>query len=265
MTFQIYIKQKYWLVTETIRYHFAEIIFICKWPFLKRKGKILNINQFEQKIYSQHGEDGIIKFFLDSIGRTNKFCVEFGVGDGRECNTRYLIVKEKWISLHMDYNNGGNSKIKKELITAENINYLFRKYNVPLEFDLLSIDIDFNDYWVWKEIVDYRPRLVIIEYNASVPVSESRVVTYSPDRCWDGSNYFGASLLALQRLGAVKGYTLVACDNSGTNAFFIRSDILVPNLIIKDISVIYKPPGYGEKINGRHIGHRSSHEIMNSI
>ena len=157
-----------------------------------------------------------------------------------------------------------NLDIKSEKVTAENIQNLFKKYSVPKIFDLLSIDIDYNDYWVWKAIEDYVPRVVIIEFNSSIPPDESRVVPYDPDSKWDGTNYFGASLLALKNLGLEKGYTLVGCDNNGVNAFFCKSD-LISEFKIKDFHDLYRPPQYGEIINGAHIGHPPSNKKMINI
>jgi len=266
-----------------------------------------DINQHERKIYSQNGEDGIVEFIFSKIGTTNKFSVEFGVGNGLECNTILLLERMGWEGLMMDY--GADQKIKwsnilnkawsnrnlgfkdnlkkdvtflkkiikqqertkqfqpdikNERVTADNIQNLFQKYNVPKKFDLLSIDIDFNDYWVWKSIVDYSPRVVIIEYNSSVPPSESRVVPYDPDAIWDGTNYFGASLLALRNLGIKKGYTLLGCDQNGVNAFFCQSDLL-KEFRIKDIEDLYMPPKYGELINDVYIGHPKSNREMIEI
>jgi len=258
-----------------------------------------------KKIYSQNGEDGIIDFVFKEIGLTNKFCVEFGVGNGFESNTAYLR-ENGWNGLWMDYGSekpktvnlirkllsykfhmmkkymqyrkkqksikirrhkfSFYSEIKKENVTAENIEYLFEKYGVPKEFDLLSIDIDYNDYWVWKAIINYNPRVVIIEYNASVPYTESRVVPYDPSHVWDGTDYFGASLLALKKLGESKGYTLIGTDNSGVNAFFVKSDIIKDIIIpIEDMRWLYHIPLYGENINGHYLGHPKSDKIMNLI
>jgi len=276
------------------------------------KGKYLddefNINLHEKKIYSERGEDGIIEFIFSKIGTTNKFFVEFGVANGFQCNTRYLLEKKGWKGLMMDYSSdekkgwkglmrwawliyqqigwkesirkGGvllkktiaktkGSKylqfyIKKEKVTAENVQNLFQKYNVPKNFDLLSIDIDSNDYWVWQAITDYYPRVVVIEYNASFNPTQSKVVRYNPDAIWDGTNYFGASLLALQNLGSTKGYTLVGCTNSGVNAFFCKTE-LIKGTKIKNIQDLYKPPKYGKKINGVHIGHPQSEKKMIEI
>jgi hypothetical protein len=134
-------------------------------------------------------------------------------------------------------------RVKQERITAENIQALFGKYNVPTEFDLLSVDIDGNDYWVWKAITDYHPRVVVIEYNSTIPPSESKTIPYDPNWMWDGStNYFGASLLAVKTLGEQKGYVLVGCDSSGTNAFFVKSGLVQGKFVVGDVSSLYRPP-----------------------
>lgn len=266
-----------------------------------------DVNLHEKKIYSQNGEDGILEYIFSKIGTTNKFSVEFGVGNGFECNTVNLLEKKGWNGLMMDYgadqkiqwknvmNKAWSNKnlslkenikkysrftkkilkrkkrsmnfqfdIKIEKVTAENIQKLFQKYNVPKYFDLLSIDIDYNDYWVWKSIVDYIPRVIVIEFNSSISPFESKVVPYDPDSKWDGTNYFGASLLALKNLGLEKGYTLVGCDNNGVNAFFCKSD-LISEFKIKDFHDLYRPPQYGEIINGAHIGHPPSNKKMINI
>lgn len=208
--------------------------------FMKNK-KIENINLFEQKYCSQNGEDGIIKIIFDKIKTTNQFCVEFGIHP-KEGNTIYL-GKKSWNCLWMD-GNGDGKHIKKEFITAENINSLLKKYKVPKEFDLLSIDIDYNDYWVWKAINGYSPRVVVIEYNSSFSPLESKTVKYNPKAVWDGTSYFGASLLALAKLGKSKGYTLVCCESRGVNAFFVRNDLIGNNFVLKSIEETYKPPRY---------------------
>lgn len=265
------------------------------------------INEFEKKIYSQNGEDGIIDYIFSKIKTTNKFSVEFGVGDGFESNTAYLLEKKNWNGLMMDY--GSDDKIhvsnvikkawknknlgfkknlrndirfakkilsrnkrtksfhfdiKNERVTAENIQNLFAKYDVPINFDLLSIDIDFNDYWVWKSIVDYSPRVVIIEYNSSIPFNESKVVPYDPDYIWDGTNYFGASLLALNNLALQKGYALVGCDSNGINAFFCKTELL-DDYSLNSIDKLYRSPKYGKIVDGKHIGHPVSNKKMINI
>ena len=242
------------------RAFFSSIKFYILFNFLKDKN-ISNINLFEKSIYSQNGEDGIIEYIFYKIKTTNKFYVEFGVEDGAESNTRYLRLRKDWKGLLMDGKNKNKQiNLRREFITAENIEKLFKKYNVPKNIDLLSIDIDFNDYYVWKAIKKYNPRLVIIEYNSSISPPESKVVKYNSKRTWDGTNYFGASLLALKKLGESKGYSLICCDNTGTNAFFLKRN-LFKYFQARDYLKIFKKPNYGKNNKG----HKKSKEKMIEI
>ncbi len=118
----------------------------------------------------------------------------------------------------------GRLKVVESRVTAENVNTLFERAGFAGEIDLLSIDIDYNDYWVWKAIDIVKPRVVVIEYNATLRPPLSLVVPYVPAVIWNGTSYFGASLEALVRLGGSKGYRLVGCTISGVNAFFVRDD-----------------------------------------
>ena len=199
----------------------------------------------EAKVYSQNGEDGVIEAIFARLGTTNKYFVEFGCEDGTECNSAYLL-DQAWTGLMMDgagVCNNPKATIRKEFVTAENINWLFHKYGVPPEFDLLSIDIDGNDFWVWREIV-VRPRVVVIEYNASVPPDVRVTIVYDPMFCFNGTDYFGASLLALKELGQRKGYTLVYCERAGVNAFFVADEALPRGYRPPPIETIYRPPNY---------------------
>ncbi len=198
------------------------------------------LNRYEFKVFSQAGEDGIISEIFNRIGTTNKFFVEFGVGNGLENNSAYLLVKGwqgYWIegsdrfcqSIRQSFEDliaNQQLTLKNTFITGENIEDLFRKGNVPTELDLLSIDIDGNDYWVWQAITNYRPRVVILEYNAIYPPESSWVMQYNPSHQWKYNSHMGSSLKALEKLSHQKGYKLVACSFSGVNAFFVREDLL---------------------------------------
>jgi len=198
------------------------------------------LNRCECKVYSQNGEDGIIEEIFNRIGVTNQYFVEFGAGDGLQNNTAYLLAKGwsgHWIesdrangdNIRRTYGfmiEGGHLKVDQKSVTAENIETLFESANVPEEFDILSIDIDGNDYWVWKAIEQFHPRTIVIEYNAHYLPSVRWVQKYDVNRVWDGTSYFGASLKSLELLGADKGYKLVGCDFAGVNAFFVRQDLV---------------------------------------
>ncbi len=102
------------------------------------------------------------------------------------------------------------------------------------ELDLLSIDIDYNDYWIWRALTVVKPRVVIIEYNASFPPPISLVVPYEPKATWQvGTNYSGASLEAMTRLAHTKGYSLIGCNFTGINAFYVRNDLIRDDIFLK--------------------------------
>jgi len=197
------------------------------------------------KVFSQNDEDGIIQEIFRRIGVTDRTFVEFGVETGIECNTAKLLV-EGWRGLWIESVAPNAAKIRENFrdfiikqalmleqktVTAENIDELLTRAGMQGEIDLFSIDIDYNDYWVWKAIETIVPRVVVIEYNASLRPPMSLVVPYRPDGCWDGSNFYGASLEALVRLGRIKGYRLVGCSIAGVNAFFVRSDLCADHFL----------------------------------
>ena len=187
----------------------------------------------EFKKYSQAGQDGVIESIFKAIGTTNKYFVEFGAGDGLHLsNTANLRLHHYWEGLLMDEDPCARLgfpvvAVKKEKVTAENVQNLFKKYKVPRSFDFLSIDIDGMDFWVWRAIIMYWPRVVSIEFNSKFRWDESFTVHYDPDRIWDGTDYYGASLAALHKLGRMKGYRLVHIVEN-LDAFFVRTDCMGP-------------------------------------
>lgn len=201
----------------------------------------------ESSTYSQNGEDGVLKRIFEQIGTTNKYFVEFGTGPyGLERNTRRLEVEDGWQGLLMDLCAHENSSVRREQITAENINELFAKYEVPHEFDLLSIDIDGNDYWILKALAEhYQPRAMVLEYNASFPPPAKKSIEYEPDFMWQKTDYYGASLAALEALSRRRGYCLVYCDLRGINAFLVRQDV-IPEFKGKPVEQMFRGPNFAK-------------------
>ena len=143
----------------------------------------MDLSLFEKKVFSQNGEDGITMKLLELIydgDNHNKFYVEFGVESGKECNTRILREKYKWKGLQMDGSNEDNSiNLKNEFITKENVVELFKKYDVPHNINLLSVDIDYNDFYCLKEILaNYKCDIIICEYNATHLANEDKIIIY---------------------------------------------------------------------------------------
>jgi hypothetical protein len=222
-----------------------------------KKEAINPLNRFENKIYSQHGEDGIIRELFKRIGTTSKTFFEFGAGSGSENNTIALLL-DGWRGWWID---GGNYVdvykklfptsieenklvVAKKMVTSKNINSIVRELGIPKEIDLISIDIDGNDYYVWEALEAVSPRVVVIEYNSAYPPDmhflQNESVSY-----WNGSNFFGTSLHTLNELAKKKGYTLVCCDLIGANAFFVRNDCLGNTFeCAGDVEKIWQTPKY---------------------
>ena len=221
----------------------------------------------EFRAYSQFGEDGILLYIFSIIGATNKKCVEICGGGGYD-NTANLIINHGWNGLFFE---GSESHIERgrkfyarcadtkvwppklvqAWVTAENVNSLIAKNGYSGEIDLLSLDMDGMDYWVWKAIECVRPRVVALEYNSVWGPDASVTVPYRPDFIAENNNvsllqnqarrvtntfagkqladrvdnYFGASLAAFVKLGKRKGYRLVGCERYGFNAFFVKSGV----------------------------------------
>jgi hypothetical protein len=204
----------------------------------RRRRRFSALDGAEESFYSQNGEDGILRELLFRVGFEKRYFVEFGAGDGRENNTALLAQQYGWggvyiegdpsdaAALTMLYESNPAVRVLNERITRENIGKLFARAAIPAEFDLLSIDIDGNDYWVWSELQDYRSRVVVVEYNAAFVPPRRWVMAYNPEHRWDGTKYFGASLESYALLGRRLGYELVGTESRGVNAFFVRADLL---------------------------------------
>jgi hypothetical protein len=146
---------------------------------------MINLQEYEEKMFSQNGEDGIISRLIHLLyhDMTNKYYVEFGVEDGKECNTRLLREVFGWKGLMMDGSNTNEDiNLQQEFITKENIIELFQKYNVPSTINLLSVDIDFNDFYCLNKILSkYTCDIIICEYNSTHLPNEDKVIIYDKD------------------------------------------------------------------------------------
>lgn len=250
--------------TEAIKGIYYGLRFLFNWR-LKRNHKIKNINAFEYRGYSQNREDGLLQIIFHKIGITNKFYVELGAEDGSECNTRFLKEFYSWEGLLIDTDSRGSTEVKEEFVNKDNIEELLSRYKVPRRFDLLSFDIDGNDYWVWESIKRFKPRVVVVEYNSIKGYKKSLAIKYDPNFIYEGTDYFGASLKALVDLGKLKGYTIVGCDENGVSAFFVKDGLMENNFFKKGLKDIYRPPKYGNKQDGKYIGYKNDSRKMITV
>lgn len=211
------------------------------------------------KCYSQHDEDGILAEIFRRIGVARKTFVEFGVGDGLENNTAWLLA-QGWRGLWMDGDEEnaraiafgfapliarGVLQFRREFITRENVDGLIAAAGLGAEIDLLSIDVDGNDAYLWEAIACVKPRVVAIEYNAKFPPPAAWRIAYNPAHRWNSDDYVGASLAALDQVARAKGYRLVGCNLVGVNAFFVREDLAGSHFAAPaDPAHLYQPARY---------------------
>lgn len=238
------------------------------------------INQWEYRVFSQHREDGVIDHLLDSVGAGNRMFVEFGFGPD-VCNCLNLVMNRAFSGLFID---GSEEKCRiaravyerldkrevtvvESFLTTENINQTILEAGVTGEIDVLSIDVDGNDYWFWAALTAVKPRVVIIEYNASLGRDRSLTVPYDPafvryEKHASGF-YHGASLLALVRLGKKIGYRLVGCDSTGVNAFFLRDDLHAPGIDTLSVDEAFFP--HRSRVKYKHISESEQFERIRTM
>ena len=197
------------------------------------------LERFGAQVASQNEEDGMLAEVFRRIGTTNETFFEFGVGNGLQNNTLQFLFRGwrgAWVEINQpklafirqrfaDPIGRGALQVTGSPVTAENIDEVVRSLGLPEDLDLLSIDIDGNDYHVWKALGAIRPRVVIIEYNPRFPPPIRVVKQYDPDYRWSADTDIGASLQSLTDLATAKGYDLVGTCIGGLNAIYVRSDV----------------------------------------
>ncbi len=196
-----------------------------------------DLTAYELRVFSQNGEDGVLAEILRRIGVTGGTFVEFGVGDGIEGYTVFLAQVLGWSGAYLEADARAYAGLERRFaanprvttlhaaVEPETVEALFDRAGVAEEPDVLSIDVDGNDYWIWRALERHRPRAVVIEYNGALDPRVPRVMPYTPGFEWDGTTGYGASLAALEQLAAEKGYRLVHTELAGVNAFFVRSEL----------------------------------------
>jgi hypothetical protein len=240
----------------------TQISLLLTYRAMAQEGKRLpKISEIGFSCYSQTDEDGILLYLFALLGFTNKLCVEVCAGDGIECNSANLILNHGWHGLLVDgdpenveigrqfYSTSRRTyvyppRVRQAWITRENVNAMLREEGFSGPIELLSVDLDGVDYWIWEAITEVDPRVVVVEYQDilgpdrcwTIPYSESfRASDYSMS---NGSpNYGGASLGAFTKLAQRKGYRLVGTNTYGYNAFFVKEGLaedLLPRIEVRD-------------------------------
>lgn len=228
----------------------------AEWPLPQHRDRT-GLERYEYSLYSQNGEDGILRYIFDQIGSTNRRFLEFGFGV-TENNSLRLALHDSFGGVFIDASARSVDLLNRtarsrgmphvrgltQFLTAENVCDVVQRAGCDGPLDLLSIDVDGNDYWLWQALIKDRARVVVIEYNASLGPSMSVTIPYEArfdrEKRHPSGLYYGASLQALVRLGKRHGYALVGCDSKGVNAFFVRQDCLGA-LLEQDPVQAYRP------------------------
>jgi len=204
----------------------------------------------EFRCFSQNGEDGLLLYLFALIGFSSRCAVEVCAADGIQCNSANLIVNFGFSALLIDgrlrkieegrrfYEKcpevaGNMPHLQHAWVTRNGIDGLIAKNGFIGEIDLLSIDLDGMDYWIWAAIECVTPRVVVAEDNNRFSADRAVSVPYSDDFQWSDEVQPGASLGALVKLGRERGYRLVGCQRSQLNAFFVargEGEALLPEV-----------------------------------
>jgi hypothetical protein len=187
------------------------------------------------RLHSQNSEDGILLALFRTIGMGSGRFVELGSGSSGG-NAAMFATEFGWTGLMVEGDAGKAAMAGRRFpqidavcawITPESVNGLIEQHGFGGEVDLLSIDVDGNDYWVWDALTVCTSRVVVLEYNSMFGPDRAVTIPYDPafNRRDHRFCYFGASLAGLTTLSARKGYRLVAVDPTGVNAFFLRNDL----------------------------------------
>jgi len=220
----------------------------------------MKLSNYASNITSQFGEDGIIAEIIRVLGHDlPKYCVEFGAWDGKYLsNTWTLVANHGWSVCYIEADQKRYKKLKQShennprvstinayvtdrSVPDTSLGTLLKSVGAPDKIGILSIDIDGNDFNVWRDFDEFQVDVVVIEYNYSIPHN----VEYVDD---GGRAFMGSSALALERLAKRKGYSLIACTIA--NCIFIRDD-LFPMFDIQDNCVETLMPSEGQTFLAR--------------
>jgi len=220
-----------------------------------RDGRRGSLQDFEFSVFSQWGEDGIIQHLTRHVEVVNRTFIEFGVEDFSESNCRFLLEKDNWQGYVLDGSDTNIGRLqaspsywqhtlsaKAAFVTRENVNQLLAESGFDRQLGILSIDVDGMDYHILEALAEWRPSILIVEYNAVFGAERAVTVPYEADfsRFAKHSSglYFGASLSAFVVLLEGRGYSLTGVNSAGNNAFFIRSELCseaVPAVRVRDV------------------------------
>ena len=210
---------------------------------LQREARRTHLWEYEFKVFSQWGEDGIIQHLVNHLNISNRTFIEFGVEDFHESNCRFLMMKDRWSGFVIDGSSDNIQRLKSSyffwqyqlacktsFITRDNVAALLEESGFQKDLGLLSVDIDGVDYHVLEALGAWRPAILVVEYNDAFGFERPVTVPYDAQfvraRKHSSNQYWGANLPAFCHLAQARGFALVGINSVGSNAFFVRRDLL---------------------------------------
>ena len=217
------------LIIVTVIIFFAVVVYYILTP------KHIDLKNSERSVFSQNGMDGVLEKTFEIIPPNNHFTVEFYTGNGiYQSNTRNLVIHHNWSALLL----GKDEKLARELaknyehldrvktlnaaVYPGNVDLLLEENGVPKDLDLLVINIDSNDYYVWRAIHEFQPKVILIEFNPIFIPPQLAVIDYHPMNYWDHGIYYGASIQSMYELGKKKGYELIYANKESPYLLFVK-------------------------------------------
>jgi hypothetical protein len=186
--------------------------------------KLYSIEKWKK--YSQAYEECYLDIILKNIPNPTKHIVEFGAWDGFHLSNTRHFIENGYTALLIDGDNRGNNEVKQHFIHKDNVIDILKQYNTPNVFDLLSFDLDGNDYYILREILkEYKPCAFIAEFNPIFAENQSFAIQYNENHVWNNDDYYGFSFAAGVKLAAEFGYTCIF-QNDDLNMYFMRNDII---------------------------------------
>jgi hypothetical protein len=185
--------------------------------------KIKDVERWQK--YSQNGEEAFIEYILNHIPSKGNHLVDIGANDGYFLSNTRHFIQEGFTHLLIDGDAKDMPDVKEHFIKKDNIIDILRQYNTPVEFDLLSLDIDGIDLYVLEEVLkNYKPSLIIAEYNAMFPPNDSKTIAYDENFVWQLDDYFGFSFAAGIKCAEKYDYVCIH-ENDSLNLYFIPSEL----------------------------------------
>jgi hypothetical protein len=220
-----------------------------------------DLSDYEFKIFSQWGEDGILQYLTRNLEIDENSFIEFGVEDFFESNCRFLMMKDHWKGFVID---GSRKNIDaicssyyffqyqletcESFITRENIGELLERSGFSKNVGIISVDIDGVDYHIFESLAEWNPAIFIFEYNSVFGKESAVTVPYDPQfvrrqKHWS-NQYWGASLAAFDYLARLRGYSIVGVNSAGSNAFFVRNDLLNDRVKATSVAECFRPMSF---------------------